>query len=56
MKTFQSDISNKSFSVAERISGHIVQPNILGLIQSENPSFTVDSHLSNSELNQNREK
>jgi uncharacterized membrane protein len=56
MKTFQSDISNKSFSVAERISGRIVQPNILGLIQSENPSFTVDSHLSISELNQYREK
>ena len=56
MKTFQSDISNKSFSFAERISGHIVQPNILGLIQSENPSFTVDSHLSISELNQYREK
>ena len=56
MKTFQSDISNKSFSVAERISGHIVQPNILGLIQSEHPSFTIDSHLSISELNQYREK
>jgi uncharacterized membrane protein len=56
MKTFQSDISNKSFSVAERISGHIVQPNILGLIQSENPGFTIDSHLSISELNQYREK
>ena len=56
MKTFQSDISNNSFSVAERISGHIVQPNILGLIQSENPSFTIDSHLSISELNQYREK
>ncbi len=56
MKTFQSDISNKSFSVAERISGHIVQPNILGLIQSENPNFTIDSHLSISELNQYREK
>ena len=56
MKTFQSDISNKSFSVAERISGHIVQSNILGLIQSENPSFTIDSHLSISELNQYREK
>lgn len=56
MKTFQSDISSKTFSVAERISGHIVQPNILGLIQSENPNFTVDSHLSISELNQYREK
>lgn len=56
MKTFQSDISSITFSVAERISGHIVQPNILGLIQSENPSFTVDSHLSISELNQYREK
>lgn len=56
MKTFQSDISNKTFSIAERISGLIVQPNILELIQLENPNFTADSHLAISELNQFREK
>jgi uncharacterized membrane protein len=56
MKTFQSDISNKTFSLAERISGLIVQPNILALIQQENPYFTADSHLAISELNLYREK
>jgi uncharacterized membrane protein len=56
MKIFQSDISNNTFSVAERISGKIVQPNILELIQTENPNFTTDSHLAISELNQYREK
>ena len=56
MKTFQSDISNKTFSIAERISGLIVQPNILELIQLENPNFTADSHLAISELNHFREK
>lgn len=42
--------------MAEQISGKIVQPNILDLIQKENPSFTVDSFLSISELNVYREK
>jgi len=56
MKTFQSDISNQAFSLSERISGLIVQPNILALIQQENPNFTKDSHLAISELNLYREK
>jgi uncharacterized membrane protein len=56
MKTFQSDISNKTFSLAERIPGLIVQPNILALIQQENPNFTADSHLAISEVNHYREK
>jgi uncharacterized membrane protein len=56
MKTFQSDISNQTFSLSERISGLIVQPNILALIQQENPNFTKDSHLAISELNLYREK
>jgi uncharacterized membrane protein len=56
MKTFQSDISNKTFSIAERISGLIIQPNILELILLENPNFTTDSHLAISELNVFREK
>jgi len=56
MKTFQSDISNKMFSVAERISGRIVQPAILEQIQKEFPEFSEDSFLSISELNAFREK
>jgi uncharacterized membrane protein len=56
MKTFQSDISNKMFSVAERISGRIVQPAILEQIQKEFPDFSEDSFLSISELNEFREK
>lgn len=42
--------------MAEQISGKIVQPNILDLIQKENPNFTTDSFLSISELNVYREK
>lgn len=42
--------------MAEQISGKIVQPNILDLIQKENPNFTTDSFLSISELNAYREK
>jgi uncharacterized membrane protein len=56
MKTFQSDISNKSFSVAEQISGKIIQPTIFELIRKENPNFSEDSFLSISELNSFREK
>jgi uncharacterized membrane protein len=56
MKTFQSDISNISFSIAERISGKIVQPTILEQIQKEHPDFSEDSSLSISELNAFREK
>ena len=56
MKTFQSDISNNTFSVAERISGKIVQPTILDQIQKEYPNFSEDSDLSISELNAFREK
>jgi uncharacterized membrane protein len=56
MKTFQSDISNNTFSVAERISGKIVQPTILMQIQKEHPNFSENSFLSISELNSFREK
>jgi uncharacterized membrane protein len=56
MKTFQSDISSNTFSVAERISGKIVQPTILKQIQKEYPNFSEDSFLSISELNSFRER
>lgn len=56
MNTFQSDISGKACPLAERISGKIIQPSILELIQQEYPTFTENSFLSISELNAFREK
>lgn len=56
MNTFQSDISGKACPLAERISGKIIQPSILELIQQEYPTFTENSLLSISELNAFREK
>ena len=56
MKTFQSDISNNTFPIAERVSGKIVQPTILEQIQKEYPNFSESSVLSISELNGFREK
>jgi len=56
MKTFYSDISNKEFPIAERISGKSVRLSILTLIQKDNPQFTNDKFLSISELNIYREK
>lgn len=56
MESFISDISSKSFSLGERISGKIVQPSILDLIQKDCPGFNEDSFLSITELNAYREK
>ena len=56
MKTFHSDLSNLEFPVSERISGKSVRQSILGLIQKDNPKFTIDNFLSISELNNYREQ
>ena len=56
MKTFQSDISNKPFSITERVSGKILRPSIIKLIQIDQPQFTADNYLSLTELNMYREK
>ena len=56
METFKSDISNNEFPISERISGKSVRQSILNLVIQNNPQFTVDKFLSNSELNDYREK
>lgn len=56
MATFKSDLSNKSFPSAEKISGKSVRKSILELIQKDNPKFTKDMFLSDTELNTYRQK
>ena len=56
MKTFRSDISNKEFQIAEKVSAKTIRHSILNLIQKDHPHFSHDSNLSRSELNQYREK
>jgi uncharacterized membrane protein len=56
MKTFRSDISNKEFQIADKISAKTIRHSILNLIQKDHPHFSHDSNLSRSELNQYREK
>lgn len=50
MKTFRSDISNKEFPIADKVSAKTIRHSILNLIQKEHPLFSHDSHLSISEL------
>ena len=56
MESFKSDISNVEFPLDERVSGRIVRPSVLALIQKEHPEFTINNYLSVSELNTYREK
>jgi uncharacterized membrane protein len=56
MKTFISDISNKEYPIAERVSAKTIRHSILNLIQKDNPHFLHEGHLSRSELNYYREK
>lgn len=56
METFVSALSNKEYPVSEKISGKIIRPSVLKLIQKENPGFTTDMYLSSEELNIFREK
>jgi uncharacterized membrane protein len=50
MKTFISDISNKEFPTAQRVSGMSIRHSLLNFIQKENPNFTSANYLSLSEL------
>jgi len=50
MKTFKSDISNKEFPTAQRVSGMSIRHSLLNFIQKENPNFTSANYLSLSEL------
>ena len=56
MATFKSDLSNKNFPSSEKISGKSVRKSILELIQKDNPKFTTDMFLSDTELNTYRQK
>jgi len=56
METFRSDLSNKEFPVSEKFSAKTIRHSVLDLIQKENPQFSHDGFLSQSELNQYRGK
>lgn len=56
MKTFRSDFSNIEFPESEKVSAKTIRHTILDLIQKENPQFSHESYLSNSELNKFKEK
>jgi uncharacterized membrane protein len=56
METFQSDLSNKEYPIADRISAKTIRPGIFKLIQKDKSQFSRDSYLSRSELSLYREK
>jgi hypothetical protein len=56
METFISDISQKTFPLAERVSGQSIRKSMLLLIQSKFPEFTLTSSIALSELNQFRQE
>jgi len=56
METFISDISKKEYPVIDKVLGSSIRHSILNLIQQDNPEFTRESSLSQSELNSYREK
>lgn len=56
MKTFFSDLSNKEFPITDRVSGKLIRQSLIEIIQQDHPDFTVDKHLSISELDSYREK
>jgi len=56
METFKSDISGKKFPASGKVSGTSVRDSIFNLIQKDNPEFTKEMFLSDSELNKYREK
>jgi uncharacterized membrane protein len=56
MEIFKSDLTNMDFPVSEKISAKLIRKSILDIIQKENPSFTPNSYLSESELNAYRQK
>lgn len=51
MKTFESDLSSKSFPLADKIAGRDLQKSLFEFIQRSHPDFTEDSCIGLSELN-----
>lgn len=56
METFISDLSNKEYPIADRVSAKSVRLPIMQLIRNEHPNFTDNQYLSLSELDVYREK
>lgn len=56
METFLSDISNREFPIAEKLSGSSLRQPIYDLIKKDHPHFTHKKYISVSELNFYREK
>jgi uncharacterized membrane protein len=56
METFISDLSNKEYPIADRVSAKSVRLPIMQLIRNEHPGFTDNQYLSLSELDVYREK
>ncbi|MFV0272013.1 MAG: DUF1003 domain-containing protein [Macellibacteroides fermentans] len=56
METFISDLSNKKFPKADKVSGKSIRQPIIELIQQDFPNFTINGYISISELNTYREK
>ena len=56
METFKSDLSGIEYPVLEKVSGKLIRKSILEIIQKENPSFTSNNYVSESELNIYRQK
>ena len=56
MKTFVSSISGKEFPESEKMHAKTIRKAIFDLIKKEHPSFTNNSYIPVSELNQYRQK
>ncbi|MEZ4944089.1 MAG: DUF1003 domain-containing protein [Cyclobacteriaceae bacterium] len=53
---FVSDLSQKEYPINSRVSGQSIRQSLFDFIQKDNPQFTRDHCLSNSELNHYREQ
>jgi uncharacterized membrane protein len=53
---FISDLSQKEYPINSRVSGQSIRQSLFDFIQKDNPQFTRDHCLSNSELNHYREQ
>lgn len=56
METFISDLSNREYPIADRVSAKSVRLPIMQLIRNEHPNFADNQYLSLSELDVYREK
>jgi hypothetical protein len=56
MDTFLSDLSNKEFSVNEKVAARTIHPPILKAIQTDHPEFKHSDVCSLTELNIYRQK